>query len=148
MKIAPKTRSARIPFDSNSNETVSDPSPPLKKSKLESHNFLKNWMFNSLIKNVNNGKLNRFGLVRKGLIATGDKFISEDRTIRRLKDELPNLEAVEMEGGAVAQVAEQEGIPWVIVRVISDNADSNSEIDFDQFLKEYICSLDSISIRI
>ena len=114
--------------------------PPLKKSKLESHNFLKNWMFNSLKKNVDNGKLNRFGLVRKGLIATGDTFISEDLTIRRLKDELPNLEAVEMEGGAVAQVAEQEGVPWVIVRVISDSADSNSEIDFDQFLKEYILS--------
>ena len=43
-----------------------------------------------------------------------------------------------MEGGAVAQVAEQEGIPWVIVRVISDNADSNSKIDFDEFLKDYV----------
>ena len=32
-----------------------------------------------------------------------------------------------MEGGAVAQVAEQEGIPWAIVRVISDGADDNSE---------------------
>ena len=43
-----------------------------------------------------------------------------------------------MEGGAVAQVAEQEGVPWVIVRVISDSADVNSAKDFDQFLKDYV----------
>ena len=45
-----------------------------------------------------------------------------------------------MEGGAVAQVAEQEEVPWAIVRVISDNADDNSAKDFDQFLKDYILS--------
>ncbi len=114
--------------------------PPLKKSKLESDKILKNWMFNSLTKNINNGNLNKFGRIKKGLIATGDTFISQESIIKKLKDELPNLEAIEMEGGAVAQVAEQEGIPWIIVRVISDNADSNSEIDFDKFLKEYVLS--------
>ncbi|MCR8538817.1 MAG: 5'-methylthioadenosine/adenosylhomocysteine nucleosidase [Prochlorococcus marinus CUG1439] len=114
--------------------------PPLKKAKLESDNFFKNWIFSSLKKSLNNGNLSRFGHIKKGLIATGDSFISEERVIKRLKDELPNLEAIEMEGGAVAQVAEQEGVPWVIVRVISDSADSNSEIDFDQFLKDYVLS--------
>ena len=112
--------------------------PPLKKSKLKSNHFLQNWIFNSLTKNVKNGNLNRFGLIKKGLIATGDSFISEESVIRRLNDELPNLEAIEMEGGAVAQVAEQEGVPWVIVRVISDSADVNSAKDFDQFLKDYV----------
>ena len=114
--------------------------PPLKKAKLESDNFFKNWIFSSLAKNAKNGNLTRFGRIKKGLIATGDSFISDESIIKKLKNELPNLEAVEMEGGAVAQVAEQEGIPWVIVRVISDNADANSEIDFDQFLKDYVLS--------
>ena len=114
--------------------------PPLKKAKLESNTFLKNWIYNSLSKSVKNGNLNRFGIIKKGLIATGDSFISEESIIKRLNDELPNLEAIEMEGGAVAQVAEQEGVPWAIVRVISDNADDNSANDFDQFIKDYVLS--------
>ena len=114
--------------------------PKLKKAKLESDNFLTNSIFSSLTKSVENGNLTRFGNVKQGLIGTGDSFISEEIVIKRLKDELPNLEAIEMEGGAVAQVAEEEGVPWVIVRVISDSADSSSEKDFDQFLKDYVLS--------
>ena len=114
--------------------------PPLKKAKLESDNFLKNWLFSSLLKSLKNGNLTEFGHIKKGLIATGDSFISDESIIKRLNDELPNLEAIEMEGGAVAQVAEQEGVPWVILRVISDSADSNSKVDFDQFLKDYVLS--------
>ena len=114
--------------------------PPLKKAKLESDKFFKNWIFNALTKSARNGDLTGFGNIKKGLIATGDSFISDESVINSLKDELPNLEAIEMEGAAVAQVAEQEGVPWVIIRVISDGADSNSEKDFDQFLKEYVLS--------
>ena len=114
--------------------------PPLKKARLESDTFLVNWIYDSLSKSIKNGNLNKFGLIKKGLIATGDSFISEESVIKRLKYELPDLQAIEMEGGAVAQVAEQEGIPWVIVRVISDNADDNSAKDFDQFLKDYVLS--------
>ncbi len=114
--------------------------PPLKKAKLKSDTFLINWIYNSLSKSVKNGNLNTFGLIKKGLIATGDSFISEESIIKRLNNELPNLEAIEMEGGAVAQVAEQEGVPWVLVRVISDNADDNSAEDFDQFLNDYVLS--------
>ena len=82
----------------------------------------------------------KFGNIKKGLIATGDKFISDEKVINELQNEIPNLDAIEMEGGAVAQVAEQEGVPWVIIRVISDSADSDSEMDFDRFLKDYVSS--------
>ncbi|MBO8244230.1 5'-methylthioadenosine/adenosylhomocysteine nucleosidase [Prochlorococcus marinus XMU1411] len=112
--------------------------PSLKKAKIKCNNYLIDWIFNSLTNRLNNGSLKKFGVIRKGLIATGDSFISDESVIKRLKDQIPNLEAIEMEGAAVAQVAEQERIPWAIIRVISDSANSNSMIDFDQFLKDYV----------
>ena len=42
-----------------------------------------------------------------------------------------------MEGAAVAQVATQEQIPFVVIRVISDNANEESELDFNYFLEDY-----------
>ncbi len=115
--------------------------PPLNKAKLESDTYLTSSIFDSLTKSLNEGFLRKFGNIKKGLIATGDKFISDEGVINKLKHEIPNLDAIEMEGGAVAQVAEQEKVPWIIIRVISDGADSNSAVDFDQFLKDYfLCS--------
>jgi adenosylhomocysteine nucleosidase len=42
-----------------------------------------------------------------------------------------------MEGAAVAQVAEQEGIPWLVLRVISDGADASAAQSFRNFIKTY-----------
>ena len=45
--------------------------------------------------------------------------------------------AAEMEGAAFAQVAEQEKIDWLILRVISDSADDSAKEDFSSFINEY-----------
>ena len=42
-----------------------------------------------------------------------------------------------MEGAAVAQVAYQERVPFLIVRVISDGADNSADQTFTDFLKSY-----------
>ena len=72
-----------------------------------------------------------------GLIATGDRFIGDPAVLQKLRDALPDLQAVEMEGAAVAQVAEQEGIPWLVLRVISDGADETAAQSFEDFVKRY-----------
>ena len=42
-----------------------------------------------------------------------------------------------MEGAAVAQVCEQENIPWVVIRVISDGADGTASLNFKEFITAY-----------
>ncbi len=70
--------------------------------------------------------------ITTGVVATGDVFVNGDETRRRLRDEL-GADVVEMEGGAVAQVADTLGVPHLIVRAVADKADDDSNIDFNQF---------------
>jgi adenosylhomocysteine nucleosidase len=69
-----------------------------------------------------------------GPVVTGDCFINSERTRRRLHETYGAL-AAEMEGGAVAQVAERfGGLPFINVRCLSDLASSDSHVDFAAFL--------------
>ena len=74
---------------------------------------------------------------QSGLIATGDKFINDKNLLNDIQKDLDDLLAVEMEGAAVAQVAEQEGLPWLILRVISDSADESAKELFPKFIENY-----------
>ncbi|AZY47846.1 5'-methylthioadenosine/adenosylhomocysteine nucleosidase [Bordetella avium] len=74
--------------------------------------------------------------VHRGLIATGDQFVGDTETGHDLRARLPDALCVEMEGAAVAQVCHEFGIPWAVLRTISDHADSHADIDFLRFLRE------------
>lgn len=71
--------------------------------------------------------------VRFGTVLTGDQFINCESTRRRLFDAFA-AQAVEMEGGAVAQVAERYGVPCLVFRSLSDLAGAESHLDFAAFL--------------
>ncbi len=107
--------------------------PALKKIKMNPPEKL----FSKITNILHEKKISPFGSIKTGLIATGDMFVSDSQKLDSLNMELPGLIAVEMEGGAFAQVAIQEGIEWIVLRVISDGADSNAHQDFDLFLKKY-----------
>lgn len=68
-----------------------------------------------------------------GTIATGDAFINCDDTRERLHREF-SANAVEMEGAAIAQVAQRFGLPWLVVRCLSDLAGADSHLNFKEFL--------------
>ena len=67
-------------------------------------------------------------------IASGDQFISSEASVEDLRTRLPDVACVEMEGGAVAQVCHEFGVPCSVVRTISDAANEQAGIDFPRFI--------------
>ena len=57
--------------------------------------------------------------------------------MKLLRSLFPELLAVEMEGASVAQVSYLESIPFLAIRVISDQADDNAAQSFNNFIKSY-----------
>lgn len=80
-----------------------------------------------------------------GDIASGDEFVSDDKTRNRIIKDLPSVVCVEMEGAAVAQVCKAFDIPFVIIRTISDSANNDAPVDFLKFIDD-IASVYSIAI--
>jgi len=72
--------------------------------------------------------------VHRGLIVSGDRFVSERAENDVLRARLPDALAVEMEGAALAQVCHDFGVPFAVVRTVSDRADDAAHLDFTQFV--------------
>lgn len=78
-------------------------------------------------------------LLHRGLVASGDQFVTSAQVSRALRDPLVaaghDVLAVEMEGAAVAQVCLDYGVPFAAVRTISDRADDDAHVDFPVFIQ-------------
>ena len=68
-----------------------------------------------------------------GVIASGDQFIA---SVERKKFITDNFGAIvcEMEGASIAQVCFSNGVPFGVVRAVSDCADGSSHMDYGEFL--------------
>lgn len=69
-----------------------------------------------------------------GRVVSGDQFIADPQRTRELRTQF-DASCVEMEGGAVAQVCCRAGLPFVIIRSISDSADHDAQVSFREFTK-------------
>ncbi len=74
--------------------------------------------------------------IHRGLIISGDRFVSSAQEVQTLRRDLPDALCVEMEGAAVAQVCHAYNIPFAAVRSISDKADDNAHVDFPKYARE------------
>jgi adenosylhomocysteine nucleosidase len=72
--------------------------------------------------------------LHRGLIISGDRFVSAAVDCAGLRQVLPAALAVEMEGAALAQVCHDLGLPFAVLRTISDRADDSAHIDFMRFI--------------
>lgn len=73
--------------------------------------------------------------VMEGRVASGDRFVREDADKRAIKERF-DADCCEMEGCSIAQTAWLNGVPFVIVRAISDKADGSSEVEYPVFERQ------------
>ncbi len=72
------------------------------------------------------------GHTRTGRVASGDQFVADKALKARIIANTQGL-CTEMEGAAIAQTAYRNGLPFVILRAISDKADDSAEMDYPTF---------------
>lgn len=85
----------------------------------------------------------------RGTIATGDRFVA-GAEMRSAAIEATAADCVEMEGTAVAHIAQKNGVNCVVLRAISDNCDESydafCEREFD--LSEYAQRASALTLKI
>lgn len=77
--------------------------------------------------------LPRAPLVVAGRIVTGDEFVNSEQRVAKLRAD-HQADATEMEGAAVAQICYQQSIPCLVIRSLSDKANSSARTDMRTFL--------------
>lgn len=70
--------------------------------------------------------------VHEGRIVTGDQFIADRAKKEWLVSTFSGM-CTEMEGAAIAHTAHNNGIPFLIIRAISDKADNSATEDYPTF---------------
>ena len=85
--------------------------------------------------------------VHRGLIVSGDRFVSTTAESAALRAALPDALAVEMEGAAVAHVCHDFARPFAVMRTISDRADDSAPRDFSRFVAEVASGLTRRIVR-
>ena len=74
-----------------------------------------------------------------GIVASGDIFVDDSALKVQLRDGF-GAAAAEMEGAAIAQAAVANSVPFVILRTISDLAEHQANVSFDE-LEQYVGKL-------
>ena len=72
------------------------------------------------------------GHARIGSVASGDQFVAEKAQKAQIIADTGAL-CTEMEGAAIAHAAWRNGVPFVVIRAISDKADDSAEMDYPTF---------------
>ena len=75
--------------------------------------------------------------VFEGRVASGNQFVADKETKEKI---IANTQAycTEMEGAAIGQAAYLNGIPYLVIRAISDKADDSAHVDYPTFEREAI----------
>lgn len=72
---------------------------------------------------------------QSGRVVSGDQFISDMGVKTKLIEEFQG-DCAEMEGASIAQGAWLNGLPFLVIRAISDKADGDAGVDYPTFERE------------
>ena len=72
--------------------------------------------------------------IRRGTVASGDTFIASG-DLKAMINEHFGAICGEMEGGAIGHVCRANGIPFAVLRTVSDGGDENAQLDYPTFKK-------------
>lgn len=91
--------------------------------------------------------------LKTGLIATGDIFISKPEEVTRIRSMYPHAKACDMESASIAQACTVCGIPFMVVRVVSDTPGSGDNLSqyknfFDEAPEKTFQVLEEILLKL
>lgn len=72
------------------------------------------------------------GHTKFGTVASGDQFVCQKEKKQQIIADTDAL-CTEMEGAAIAHTAWRNGVPFVVIRAISDKADDSAQMDYPTF---------------
>lgn len=94
-----------------------------------------NYRSDEVLVGIAQDEASKLGLpVHKGLILSGDRFVSTQELKQGLRDKFSGALACDMESAVIAQVCYNHNKPCLIIRSISDTADERASVNFDEFL--------------
>ena len=73
--------------------------------------------------------------VFRGRIVSGDQFIADKAVKNRITENFQGY-CTEMEGAAIAQATHSIGLPFMVIRAMSDTASHDANVTFDEFILE------------
>ena len=92
--------------------------------------------------------LNDMGITHiTGIIASGNYFVDTPEQVDKAVHDT-GADAVEMEGAAVAHVAARNGVPALVIRALSDNADTDYEVFKEFDISEYANTAARLAVNI
>lgn len=72
--------------------------------------------------------------IYQGRLVSGDSFIASTAKRNWLRETF-HADAVDMVSAGIVRVCEANGVPYVIIRVLSDNADESASLAFTRFVQ-------------
>lgn len=106
----------------------------VERLRNAAENFITTKLHSALTEKMYIDFNNNIPKVVVGVIASGDQFIANRSKIKELSRGIRNLQCVEMETAAAAQICYEYSIDFLAFRIISDKADEHADISFDKFV--------------